>query len=265
MNDQVNTTIYCHRPFQYKKLAGQKYLYSPRECFNDLADYEGYCRGKTVGSSCSNNGHADCDVDSYCEATRKICVPAGRVGDSCTSDMRCASHLLCAFENGVEYKCRNYGTYPNGKILGPGDEDSICQSNYKNYLYYCSEGPRLTSPHLRDNENEQCHYTAGDSQLSQCWYHAEGKAICRTGVGDLMKEWNTILAYLLLMPKCHVSIPLAQCDMGRKVVKSDEEWKQIKNSIIRLHCEPQLEGLASCMKQYIHPDFDKFGDNSENS
>lgn len=258
MNDHENTTIHCHERFKFRRLPGQKHVYTPKECFNDLADEEGYCRGKPVGSSCSNNGHADCDVDLYCEEPRKVCVPVGKVGDACTAERKCASYLLCAWEDGLDFRCRNYGTYPNGKTLGPGDEDDICQSNYIDQNYLCSEGPRLTSPHLREAPGESCHYTVGSEDRSHCWYQSGGKAICKRGAGDLMNEWKTSLAYLLLQPSCHVTIPMAQCDMGRKVVASQEEWEKIWFAISKLHWDVHLEGLAQCMKQYVHPETFKY-------
>jgi co-chaperonin GroES (HSP10) len=45
MNDKVNNTVYCHDKINYKKLAGQKFVYTPKECFTERADIEGYCRG----------------------------------------------------------------------------------------------------------------------------------------------------------------------------------------------------------------------------
>ena len=166
MNDLENTTIRCHQRFHYKKLPGQKYFTSPSECFNSMADTEGYCRGKTFGQSCANNGDADCDVDLHCDE-RKSCVHVGINGDHCDDHHKCASNLLCAWEDGVNFVCRHYGIYPNGKSLGPGDEDDICQSNYIDEEYYCRAAPRLTSPRFRDSAGEKCEYTAGRHDHSQ--------------------------------------------------------------------------------------------------
>lgn len=55
-----------------------------------------------------------------------------------------------------------------------------------------------------------------------------------------------------------MAIPLAQCDMGRLVVNSDEDWRKIWMSISRLHWEMQLEGLLPCMKEYVHPEAFKY-------
>eukprot|EP00826_Nyctotherus_ovalis_P050888 TRINITY_DN629_c0_g1_i5.p1 TRINITY_DN629_c0_g1~~TRINITY_DN629_c0_g1_i5.p1 ORF type:complete len:289 (-),score=63.93 TRINITY_DN629_c0_g1_i5:132-998(-) len=260
MNDKENSTIRCHRKIQAGKLAGQKYKYSPLECFTSLGDGEGYCRGNPEGGSCSNNGEADCDVDLYCDPTRKVCLGAVQVGDYCNEHLKCASYLLCAWENGTisDYKCRNYGLYPNGHSLGPGDEDDICQSNYIDDDYYCQEGPKLVSSHLKDTEGESCEYSRGASDESHCWFHGEGKAICKKGALDLMTEWKKALSYLRLSPQCHVSVPMAQCDMGRKVVNTQAEWEDIWYSISRLHWEVHLEGLPVCMRQYVHPETFKY-------
>lgn len=64
--------------------------------------------------------------------------------------------------------------------------------------------------------------------------------------------------YLHKAPKCHVSIPLSQCDMGRKVVSSDEEFTKIWIAISKVHWEAHIEGLPQCLKQYIHPETWKF-------
>lgn len=66
------------------------------------------------------------------------------------------------------------------------------------------------------------------------------------------------MLYLRKRPKCHVSIPFAQCDMGRKVVETDEEFREIWMAITRIHWEAQLEGLPECMKLYVHPEAWKY-------
>jgi hypothetical protein len=258
MNDKVNSTIYCHDKLKFKKLAGQKYEYTPKECFTEKFDSEGYCRGNKDGASCSNNGEADCDVDLYCSPERKVCLTAGRVGDHCGISVKCASHLICAYEYGGNSICREYGYYPNGHIIGVEDEDDICQSNYIDDEFTCQDGPLLIGKNLRDSEGESCQYTHGHPEESHCWYHSEGKAICKKGAKDLIPEWKKALAYLRLKPQCHVAIPMAQCDMGRKVVKTQEEFEDVWYAISRLHWEVHLEGLAPCMRQYVHPETFKF-------
>jgi len=252
MNDRVNATIYCHKKLEYKKLAGQKYVYSPRECFISKADPEGYCRGNLEGESCSNHGDADCDVDLYCGDETKTCKKAAVNGEFCGKYTKCASHLLCVEEDGSNV-CRWHGIYPNGKSLGPYDESKVCQSNYIDE-YTCTHGPLLIGSNLRNSEGERCVYSRGDPEESYCWYHSEGKAICKRGAGDLITEWRKVVEYLFKEPKCHVSIPMGLCDMGRKVVKTEKEWKDIRLAIIRLNWEVHLEGLAPCMRQYIHPE-----------
>eukprot|EP00826_Nyctotherus_ovalis_P050885 TRINITY_DN629_c0_g1_i2.p3 TRINITY_DN629_c0_g1~~TRINITY_DN629_c0_g1_i2.p3 ORF type:complete len:137 (-),score=23.08 TRINITY_DN629_c0_g1_i2:657-1067(-) len=131
MNDKENSTIRCHRKIQAGKLAGQKYKYSPLECFTSLGDGEGYCRGNPEGGSCSNNGEADCDVDLYCDPTRKVCLRAVQVGDHCNKDLKCASYLLCGWENGAisDYKCCNYGLYPSGYLWAPATRTTFASQN----------------------------------------------------------------------------------------------------------------------------------------
>jgi len=254
MNDKVNDTIKCHKKLEFKKLAGQKFLYTPKECFTSKADDEGYCRGNKEGEGCGNHGDADCDVDLYCSDERRTCTRAGLNGEHCSIKAKCASYLLCAWEDGQTHICRGHGIYPNGQILGPYDEDDICQSNYINEELSCTDGPVLIGPNLRDTEGETCQYTRGGPEESHCWFHSEGKAICRKGAKDLITEWRTALAYLVKQPQCHISIPMAQCDMGRKVMETQKEWEDVWLAISRLHWEVHLEGLAPCMRQYIHPE-----------
>lgn len=260
MNDLENMTIYCHDKFEYTKLPGQKFEFSPKECLNFRHDEEGYCRGRPYGSSCRDNGDLDCDVDLFCDSDHR-CAHAKAVGEFCENDEKCASYLLCVWEEDNHYRCRNYGLYPNGKDLGPSDEDDICQSNYIDHNFICQDGPRLIGSNLRENPNEICNYDRGSYEKSHCWYHAEGKAICKRGAGDLMNEWRIALSYLNLRPQCHVSIPMSQCDMGRKVVSSQAEWEKIWHVISMLHWETQVQGLAHCMKQYVHPEIFKFETN----
>ena len=264
MNDKVNTTIYCHRKLEFKKLAGQKYVYTPKECFTAKADAEGYCRGNKEGESCSNHGDADCDVDLYCGAERKTCTKAVANGEFCGPTARCASHLLCVEENGPTV-CRGHGIYPNGKILGGNDEDDICQSNYIDSEYRCADGPLLVGSNLKESEGESCQYSRGDPEESYCWFHSGGKAICKKGARDLITEWRKALAYLVKEPQCHVAIPMAQCDMGRKVMSTQKEWEDVWLAISRLHWEVHLEGLAPCMRQYVHPETFKFMENFSGS
>jgi len=51
---------------------------------------------------------------------------------------------------------------------------------------------------------------------------------------------------------------MSQCDMGRKVMASEEDWEKIWFTISRLHWEAQLEGLADCMKHFVHPEAFKY-------
>lgn len=67
-----------------------------------------------------------------------------------------------------------------------------------------------------------------------------------------------MLDYLRRRPKCHVTIPMAQCDNGRKVYKDEESWKTLWRAISRLHWENQMEGVLECMKDYVHPDSFKY-------
>lgn len=254
MNDKENNTIYCHDKLKYFKLPGQKYIYTPKECFNGKADESGYCRGFEEKHSCSNNGDADCDVDLYCDPIAKSCQRVALEDEFCSMETKCASYLLCAWESGDASKCRGYGIYANGKSLGAGDEDDICQSNYIDNEFTCNDGPKLIGSNLRESEGAQCKYDRGHDEQANCWYHAEGYALCKKGARDLMSEWHKALGYLRRRPRCHVSIPMAQCDMGREVMGSQEEWEDIWVAIGRLHWEVQLEGLAPCMRQYVHPD-----------
>ena len=257
MNDVQNTTIFCHNRFVRKRLAGEKFRESPKECFTNKADDDKYCRGAGYGETCSNNGDADCDVDLYC-SDRKVCEHAAQEAEHCAYNIPCASHLLCAWEDGIAFKCRPYGFHTDGEDIGPGEEDDICHSRYRNAHYKCEQGPKLTHSNLRDYPGEKCIYTHGDNGQANCWYQHEGKAICRRGVAELRAEWLLVLSYLAKKPKCHVAIPMGQCDMGRKAVATDEEWSKIWFAISKLHWENQMEGILDCMKSFIHPEAFKY-------
>lgn len=108
MNDKENTTIKCSKAMPRAKLAGEKWVDTPDECFTKKHDDEGYCRGMEYGQSCSNNGDADCDVDLFC-SSRKVCEHAGDVGHSCYYNEKCQSHLTCSWNDGVNFVCQQYG------------------------------------------------------------------------------------------------------------------------------------------------------------
>ncbi len=59
-------------------------------------------------------------------------------------------------------------------------------------------------------------------------------------------------------PSCHVTIPLAQCDMGSKVFKDKTEWQRLWFTISEVHWEAHIEGLLECMREYVHPEAFKF-------
>jgi len=257
LNDNENTTVHCHNRFPHKRLAGEKFRESSKECFTGQADEKGYCRGFGYGQSCSNNGDADCDVDMYC-SEHKVCEHAKLEGEYCNSQLKCASYLICAWEDGVDSRCRPYGHYDSVKQLGPGDEGDICISHYMNDDFKCEVGPKLTHTNVKDIQGERCIYDHGEEHHAHCWYHNEGKAICRRGPGDLMEEWNRVLHYLRLKPSCHVMLPLSQCDMGREVMSDQVEWEKTWYSIGKLHWEHQIEGVLPCMKQYVHPEIFKY-------
>ena len=191
MNDDQNATIHCHDRFIRKRLAGEKFRDSPKECFTGNADSDGYCRGAAYGQTCSNNGDADCDVDMYC-SDRKVCEHARIEGESCDTKTRCASYLLCAWEDGISYKCRPYGFHQDGANLGPGDEDDVCHSRYLSEDYICKNGPVLTHSNLRDHPGDKCTYSHGENDFARCLYHNEGKAICKRGAGEMYGEWLSV-------------------------------------------------------------------------
>jgi len=191
MNDLQNKTINCRPRFIRKRLAGEKIRESPKECFNNIVDEKNFCRGAKHGESCTNNGDADCDVDLYC-SERRVCEYAKLEGDYCNRKDKCASYLLCAWEDGLDSRCRAYGYHPFGTQLGPGEEDDICSTHYINVDFKCDHGPRIAHNNIRETPGEKCVYTHGDNDISRCYYHQDGKALCRRGPGDLMDEWNTV-------------------------------------------------------------------------
>jgi len=257
MNDNENTTIHCHNAFVRRRLAGEKFIESPRECYTGKADDDGYCRGAGYGQSCANSGDADCDVDLYC-SEKQVCEYARLNGEYCNEKLKCASYLTCAWEDGVNYKCRPYGFHQDGKQLGPGDEEDLCRSRHMNDEYICEKAPWLTHSNVVDYPGHKCVYTHGSDGVAQCYYHHEGKAICRRGNHDMRDEWQIVLEYLKRKPKCHVALPYAQCDEGRKVFETDVEWHKTWLALNRLHWEHQMEGLNECMKHFIHPEAFKY-------
>jgi hypothetical protein len=63
--------------------------------------------------------------------------------------------LLCAWESATRSVCRGHGIYPNGRQIGPSDEDGICQSNYVNADYVCTDGPLLIGTNCRHRVKEK--------------------------------------------------------------------------------------------------------------
>eukprot|EP00829_Urostomides_striatus_P001967 TRINITY_DN1212_c0_g1_i3.p1 TRINITY_DN1212_c0_g1~~TRINITY_DN1212_c0_g1_i3.p1 ORF type:complete len:755 (+),score=195.01 TRINITY_DN1212_c0_g1_i3:48-2267(+) len=257
MNDLESKTIHCRKKLNIRKLAGEKFEDSPTECFTAKADENGYCVGRKYGETCATNGDADCDVDLYC-GERKYCERAKLEGEFCNRREKCASYLLCAFEDGVDSKCRPYAYHKNGDSVGPGEEEEICEERYYNKDFVCEHGPFLVSPNLKDKPGEKCVYSHGEDDKSRCFYHFQGYAICRKGSGDQLAEWKLVLDYLKRRPKCHVSFLMAQCDKGREVMPNDESWAEVWRAIGKLDWEDQIEGLLDCMKQYVHPNLFRY-------
>ncbi len=195
MNDLENKTIRCHNRFPQKRLAGEMYDMSPTECFSNRADGEKFCRGAVYGESCANNGDADCDVDLYC-SERRVCEHAKLEGENCSSHVKCASYLMCAWDWNSDYKCRPYGYHTNGESLGPGDEDDACRSHYLNDELVCEHGPRLVHSNVRGSPGDKCTYTFGENDRAQCYYHQEGKAVCRRGPGDMEAQWLAVWIFV---------------------------------------------------------------------
>jgi hypothetical protein len=195
MNDLENATIHCHKEYPRKRLPGEKYVETPRECFSGEENEKGYCKGVAVGLSCSNNGDADCDVDLFCSSASKTCEKAKVEGDYCNRKTRCASFLICAWEDGVEAKCRPYGYLMTGAQAGAGDDSDLCDEHYLanvNDNFICQKGPLLIGTNIKEAPGEKCGYSHGEDDHSKCYYHAEGKAMCRRGAGDLMYEWKIV-------------------------------------------------------------------------
>jgi hypothetical protein len=79
-----------------------------------------------------------------------------------------------------------------GILLGPGEEDDACRSNYINSSYYCDQAPKLIGSNIKETAGEKCGYTFGEADYSKCYYHADGKALCKKGTGDLTKDWDLV-------------------------------------------------------------------------
>lgn len=191
MTDLESKTIHCRRKFSIKKLAGEKITDTPKECFTGKADSEGYCSGSKIGESCSNNGDADCDVDLYC-GEKKLCENAKLEGEFCSRKHKCASYLICAWGDGVEWKCRPYGCHVVGDSVGIGEEDDICEEHHIDKDYICDKGPLLISSNLKEKPGLNCVYSHGEDDHSKCNYHFQGYAICRKGAGDQLVEWKKV-------------------------------------------------------------------------
>jgi len=51
---------------------------------------------------------------------------------------------------------------------------------------------------------------------------------------------------------------MAQCDMGSEKYETIAEFAKVWRAISRLHWENHLEGLADCMKWFVHPEAFKY-------
>lgn len=258
LSDTSNQIYRCHSKLAIKKLAGDKFRDSPRECFTGKVNDEGYCIGAAFGESCANNGDADCDVGLFCNE-KYICEHALKEGDNCSRLRKCESYLTCQVDiNGVEQKCKKYGSMINGEEVAPSNDPDICRSNWFSETYICQDGPKLKHSNIRENPGETCEYDIDYPTKSVCYYHSEGKALCSKGAGQMNDVFTKIIHYLDRKPKCHVDHPYAQCDMGEKVFDDPDQWADTWKSLFLLHYEPHFEGLLDCMKKFIHPDAFKY-------
>lgn len=76
--------------------------------------------------------------------------------------------------------------------MGPGEEDDACYSNFINSSYYCDSGPKLVGSNIKESTSEKCMYTFSTEEYAKCYYHAQGKAVCKKGPGDLQNDWNKV-------------------------------------------------------------------------
>jgi hypothetical protein len=51
---------------------------------------------------------------------------------------------------------------------------------------------------------------------------------------------------------------MSQCDQGQERYKTLPEFAKVWKALSKLHWDNQLEGLADCMKQYVHPEAFKY-------
>lgn len=181
MNEQDDRTMKCLKNPEYFKLPGQK-CNDAALCQGTVRD--GYCRGKALGDKCEQ--HIECDVGLRC-GQDLVCENAGVDGSDCDDlHRRCSSYLYCQ-----ENVCTKYGSIADDSPAGKGGED-LCASKHVDKHGVCKPGPKLLGPIFVDTNEHKCVYDNGDEDYAVCGFHAEGKAICKPGDGELMSDWQAV-------------------------------------------------------------------------
>eukprot|EP00826_Nyctotherus_ovalis_P062449 TRINITY_DN9032_c0_g1_i13.p1 TRINITY_DN9032_c0_g1~~TRINITY_DN9032_c0_g1_i13.p1 ORF type:complete len:221 (-),score=39.56 TRINITY_DN9032_c0_g1_i13:20-682(-) len=171
------------------------------------------------------------------------CVRAADVGEFCSNDHLCKSYLYCR-----KGSCVEYGKVKNG--MNPGDSNpALCESHYISKQGLCAEGPKLNNDILVDSPLTVCHYSNGQETSAKCAFHKDGKAICKPEAGDLVSEWQNLLDYLKLKPKCNPIISaLGQCDYGEKV--GEQQYLLARIAYTRLNHYEDVLGNLDCVQKY---------------
>lgn len=184
MNEVDDLNMKCLSNPEFIKLPGQK-CNVPANCMGTLRD--GYCRGKAAGEKCTQ--HIECDVGLRC-GLDLVCETAAVEGERCDEEhLRCHSYLYCR-----ENVCTRYGSMADDSHPGKGGED-LCVSHHVDKSGVCRPGPKLLGPTIVDTNEHKCVYDNGEEDYAVCGYHAEGKAICKPGDGELMEDWRAVLFY----------------------------------------------------------------------
>jgi len=181
MNEQDDRTVRCLKDIDFTKYPGFKCNRADL-CHGTLKD--GFCRGKSEGSVCTD--HIDCDVGLRCGLELK-CERAAEEGERCDDAyLLCQSYLMCK-----EGTCMRYGFLDNGHNPGKAGVDA-CHSHYLDTHGVCNEGPFLRGEVFVESNDINCVYSDGREGHAVCGYHAEGKAICKPGEITLEPRWHEV-------------------------------------------------------------------------
>ena len=161
-------------------------LYPGEYCLNNTECYSGICTasvciGKKVDGECSED--SQCDAKLYCDAIKKVCIPAKKKGENCGEQERCDVSLVC--NNNT---CIDIGSL---ELDVQATAFAACKSFYL-FDGKCAVGPKLERGATDPKEGpivctKECVYSGLENftKPCSCGKTTNGTAFCNPGKGDI--------------------------------------------------------------------------------